>query len=423
MRHKSRKGSAPKTNKFGAPKKKRGKAAKYTPEEKKAIAVRRQKKDDEKKREHVEKKRAQEEEQQAREATWEKEREPIEPALYEEGEEHPFRCGYAALVGRPNVGKSTLLNALLGQKLAATTHKPQTTRKNLLGVLNPQGGQLMFLDTPGHHQAKGPLNRYMVAQAEEAMRDADVLVWLVEARADEAITPGNQRILKVVQKTHKPVILLINKVDSLKNKEGMLHQIASYQEQLGEQLQDVVPISARKGLGLVAAVKTVAKALPEGPALFPVDEVTDRSEREIVAEFIREKAMLETKDELPYSVAVTIDSFEDYRPRLVRVLATLHVERDSQKAIMIGKGGHRLKSLGTRARKDIEFLLASKVYLELAVRVTGGWSSDQKRMLDLGYGQEQLAAVKLSDEEMVLDPEMLAAAAELTEEEMGLGDE
>lgn len=368
---------------------------------------------EEKRREATARRAAEAEEQARRRAAWSRPRAAVEPPVYEEGE-GPHRAGWVAIVGRPNVGKSTLLNALLGQKIAATTHKPQTTRKNLLGVLNPPGAQLLLLDTPGHHQAKGPLNRYMVTQAEGAVREADAVVFVLEARADGKITPGNDRLLTMLEMSDTPVVVALNKVDLVKHKTGMLEHIAAVRERLGERLRGLVPISARDGGGLEALVRETALALPEQDALLPRDEVTDQGERDIVAEFVREKAMLELQDELPYSVAVTIDRFEDLRPKLVRVMATLHVERASQKGIVIGKGGRRLKAIGARARKDIEFLLTAQVYLELAVRVTGDWSNDRRRLIELGYvkkpsGSEGPSKDELAEAIAQLPPEVLAA--------------
>lgn len=331
-------------------------------------------------------KTAEAEEQARRQKARARPRLAVEPDV-REAPEAPFRAGAVALVGRPNVGKSTLLNALLGQKLAATTHKPQTTRKNLLGVLNPPGAQILLLDTPGHHLAKGALNRFMVAQAEEAVREADVVGLVLEARADGRITPGNERVFEVLERADKPIVVALNKVDLLKDKQGMLQQIASVESKLGERLRGLVPISARKLSGLEALVVELARALPASEPLVSADSVTDESERAIVAEFIREKAMIELQDELPYSVAVTLDRFEDLRPKLVRVLATLHVERPSQKGIVIGRGGTRLRSIGARARKDIEFLLDCKTYLGLSVRVTSGWSQDKSSLREFGYAK------------------------------------
>jgi GTPase len=309
-------------------------------------------------------------------------RKAVEPNVADLG---TFRAGYVALVGRPNVGKSTILNQLLGQKIAATTHKPQTTRKNLLGILHPKGAQLLLLDTPGYHQAEGPLNRYMVNQARSAIEDADVIGYVVEARGDGTITPGNEHLIQTLAKSPKPVVLLVNKIDRLKDKTPLLDLIKRYREVLGERLVAAVPISAIEKDGLESAVRELAAALPEGSPLFPEDELTDQSERAIVAEMIREKVMLETKEELPYSTAVTIDQFEDVRPRLVRIFATIHVEKESQKGIVIGHRGERLKAIGTRARREAEHFLGSKLYLDLNVRVTEEWTTKPRALEMLGY--------------------------------------
>ena len=366
---------------------------------------------EERKKIEEEKKAKEVSDRQKRVESWDKPRESIEPEIYLEGSQI-HRAGWVCLVGRPNVGKSTLLNALLGQKLAATTHKPQTTRKNLLGVLNPPGAQILLLDTPGHHQAKGPLNRYMVSQAEDAIKQADVVAYVVEARGDKQLTPGNERLLERIKASGKPVVVLLNKVDLLKTKEAMAHQIATYASTLGDQLSALVPISAQHRNGLVDAVVAIGRALPEADPILPPEEVTDQSERAIVSEFIREKAMLELQDELPYSVAVTIDSFDDHRPRLVRIFATIHVERSSQKGIVIGKGGRRLKTIGERSRKDIEFLLACKVYLQLMVRVTEAWSANQRLLTDLGYG----AQAALEKKESKMSDDIAEVLGELPEE-------
>ena len=302
-----------------------------------------------------------------------------------------FRSGFVALIGRPNVGKSTLLNQLLGQKIAATTHKPQTTRKNLLGILHPKGAQILLLDTPGHHQAKGALNRYMVDQVRRAIGDADVVAYVVEAREDDKITEGNVRILDAVVRSEKKVVLILNKIDLVKAKDNMLPQIQVYGERLGDKLVAAIPVSATQKNGLERIVESLAEALPEGPPYYEDGQLTDMSERGIVAELIREKVMLETQQELPYSAATSIEDFEDLRPKIVRIIATIHVERDSQKGIVIGKGGVRIKAIGQRARQDIEYFLGSKVFLDLKVRVTNKWSDDPRRLADLGYSSKDTA--------------------------------
>ena len=309
----------------------------------------------------------------------------IEPAIDAGG---GFRAGWVAIVGRPNVGKSTILNQLLGQKIAATTHKPQTTRRNLLGILHPEGAQILLLDTPGHHAAKGPLNKYMVQQVTEAIRGADVVAYVVEARDDDSITPGNLKVLEAVQSSGKPVAVLINKIDKIKNKNALLNQMQAYAAKLGDQAAAIVPVSAVKRDGLEDAVRAIGAALPEGEPQYEDGQLTDASERAITAEMIREKVMIETQQELPYSAAVTVEAFEDMRPKLVRIIATIHVERDSQKGIVIGKGGERLKAIGQRARHDVELLVGSKVYLDLQVRVTENWSERPRALVELGYGGE-----------------------------------
>ncbi len=318
----------------------------------------------------------------------EKPRPPHKPPIEPKIEGDTFRAGWVALVGRPNVGKSTILNQLLGQKIAATTHKPQTTRRNLLGMLHPEGAQILLLDTPGHHSAKGPLNRYMVQQVVEAIREADVVAYVVEGRDDDKITPGNERVLKVIKDSGKPVVVLLNKIDLTKNKNSLLVSMKAYHEALGEQVSAIVPISAVKRDGLDEAVKALGAALPPGQPFFERGQITDTSERAIAAEMLREKVMIVTEQELPYSAAVTIEAFEDERPRLVRIYATIHVERDSQKGIVIGKGGTRLKEIGQRARADIERMLDSKVYLDVRVRVTERWSERPRALAELGYGSD-----------------------------------
>ncbi|MGF1510715.1 MAG: GTPase Era [Myxococcota bacterium] len=314
------------------------------------------------------------------------ERVPVEPRISEDG---TFRSGFVALIGRPNVGKSTLLNRLLGQKLAPTTHKPQTTRRNLLGILEPPDAQICILDTPGHHQAQGPLNRFMVAQAVSAIQDADVIAFVVEARSHGRITPGNQRIVSLLRRFDKPVVVVVNKVDRIVDKTTMLRQLEAYAEALDHAVA-VVPISARRNSGLDRLVVELGRALPPGPRLFEEGTLTDRTERVLAEELIREKIMLELDHELPYSTTVTVDDWED-REGLSVIQATIHVERQAQKAIVIGKGGIRLRAIGIRSRAELEVLLDRRVHLELTVKVSRDWSRNRARLENLGYTEEPVA--------------------------------
>lgn len=318
-----------------------------------------------------------------------------------------FRSGYVALIGRPNVGKSTLLNALVGTKLAATTHKPQTTRKNLLGVLHEEGAQILLLDTPGYHRAKGPLNRFMVSEARSAIRDADVIGYLVEARGDGQITPGNEPLIDMLKRAGKPVVLLVNKIDTLRDRKSLLFQLQAFQDALGDVLATAVPISAMKKDGLDRVVKSLAAHLPEGPAYFEDGQVTDKTERQIVSELIREKVILETRDELPYAAHVDVERFEDERPKIVRIAATVVVERASQKPIVIGRGGERIKAIGVRARQELEHFLDAHVFLELHVRVQENWTNSPTLLADLGYSSEgDVAAAGDEDEDGLLDGDL-----------------
>jgi GTP-binding protein Era len=308
----------------------------------------------------------------------------------------PRRSGFVALIGRPNVGKSTLLNRLTGEKLAIVSSKPQTTRNRILGVVTRPEGQVAFLDTPGIHEAKGQLNRYMVDVALQALEEVEVVLFLVEPANDEKpeIGPGNRFILEKLQKAKKPTFLVINKVDEIK-KELLLPLIERYRTEFP--FAEVIPISAKTGNGVDVLFSQVLKHLPEGEPMFDEDMLTDQQERAIVAEYIREQLLRHCRQEIPYSTAVVVEYFDESErePRegskrgglagLVRIDASIFVERDSQKAIVIGKQGQMLKTIGTDARKSIERLLGTHVYLSLRVRVEPRWSERPEALKKLGY--------------------------------------
>lgn len=293
----------------------------------------------------------------------------------------PFRSGFVSIIGRPNVGKSTLLNRILGEKIVITSDKPQTTRNRIQGIHNVPGAQIVFIDTPGIHQARSRLNKYMVEVALSAIREVDLILFLVEANQK----PGEQEqeIIDVLAGATAPVFLVINKVD-LTEKGRVLERIAAYKDRFP--FREIVPVSAGTGDGVEHLVELVRKALPEGPVYFPDDILTDVPERFIAAEIIREKVFRMTRDEVPYATAVEVDSFKEREDGgLVSIAATITVERDSQKGIIIGKKGAMLKKIGSSARNEIEKLLNTKVYLELFVRVRKDWSEDERMLKELGY--------------------------------------
>lgn len=332
-----------------------------------------------------------------------------------EGEGEGTRVGTVALLGRPNVGKSTLLNAVVGLKIAATTHKPQTTRRQLRGVWTAKGedAQIVFVDTPGLHAPRDGLHAFMIEEAMEAARGVDVLCLLIEARArkkrrgggsggiDEAdegegavtdlVDPRDLKALEQLREagsTGKPTILVVNKIDELPDKRALLPLIDQWQK--AHDFVAIVPVSAAKGDGVKELLEALSSELPEGPLLFPPDQITDATERELAAELIREKAMLELQEELPYKVAVLVEEFdesrrEDERKPLVEIAAVIFVERENQKRIVIGKQGVRIKAIGSRARKELERLLGAQVMLSLFVRVEPGWTETEKGLRKVGY--------------------------------------
>jgi GTP-binding protein Era len=295
-----------------------------------------------------------------------------------------YKSGFIGIIGRPNVGKSTLLNALVGEKIAITTSKPQTTRNRIMGIRNQPEGQMIFMDTPGIHPADSPLNRQMVNIARETFKRVDILLLLVDATA--GIHGPDKSIIQSLPEGAMPILLAINKIDLVKKTEllpliDQLHPLHAFAA--------VVPLSARTGDGLPQLIAEILEVLPEGPACFPEDTMTDASERFIAAEIIREKIILLTRQEIPYATAVVVDAFkEDAQKRLLRIQATIHVEKDSQKGILIGKKGAMLKEIGTKARVDLESFFNARVYLELFVRVQKDWTHDEKMLKQFGYLQK-----------------------------------
>jgi GTP-binding protein Era len=291
-----------------------------------------------------------------------------------------FRCGYIALIGRPNAGKSTLLNRLVGEKLAITSPKPQTTRHRLLGVLNLAGAQLLFLDTPGVLTPKEALNVSLVQAAFSALTEADVVVWLVEPRPPD---PEDQLLLPHLLALKAPLLIAINKIDLL-DKLRLLPLITSYHDFFPD--SPVVPISALKGDGLPSLVAEIVQRLPLALPLFPEEQLTDKTERFLVAEIIRERLFHHTGEEIPYAVAVTVEEFDERRrPELVRIQAVIYVEKNSQKGIVIGKGGRLLKRVGQEAREEAEELLQARVFLDLWVKVWKNWRRDPRALRQFGY--------------------------------------
>jgi GTP-binding protein Era len=291
----------------------------------------------------------------------------------------PHRCGYVAIVGRPNVGKSTLVNRLVGEKLSITSSKAQTTRHRIVGVVNRPGAQIMLLDTPGFQtRNKGALNRVLNRTASQAALEADVVVLVADAHG---WTAGDDQALKLVP-SDKPLIVALNKVDAVKDRARVMALLA----QLGANpaIGAIVPISARTGRQVDALLDESARRLPEGDALFDADSYTDRSERFFAAEAIREKMFRLLGDELPYQSTVVIEQFEEL-PGLRRIFAAIVLEREAQKPIVLGAGGERIKRIGSEARQDLERAFDCKVYLEVWVKIKSGWSDNEQRLKSYGY--------------------------------------
>ena len=312
-----------------------------------------------------------------------------------------FRSGFVSIIGRPNAGKSTLLNALVGEKLAIVTRKPQTTRNRIQGIVNVErkakrpAGQIILIDTPGVHKPINSLNRRMMKEVYDALEGCDVLLLIVDATAK--FGTGDKFVLDIIKRSGQPCMLLLNKIDALE-KQKLLPLIAEYKAL--HEFVEVIPISALKKEGLGPLLDAVMKALPEGPHYFPKDQITDQPERFLVAELIREQVLLKTEQEVPYATTVLIDQYEE-GARLTRIAATIFCEREGQKAILIGKQGSTLKKIGTAARLQIEKLLNTKVFLELFIKVRANWrdSRDFVQEVDWRTQLERMSVASPRDED------------------------
>jgi GTP-binding protein Era len=284
----------------------------------------------------------------------------------------PFRSGFVSILGRPNAGKSTLLNALVGQKLAIVADKPQTTRTAIQGVVTLHDAQIVFVDTPGIHKADTPLNKRLMETVRANAEERDLLLFVTDAH--RKFTEEDRKAIDLARRTGTPVICVLNKVDLVQDKGSLLPLIEQYKATY--EFTEYIPISAVRKIGLDDLTRTILKYLPEGPAYFPEEYLTDQPERFLGSELIREKVLIATREEVPHSVAVAIDKWEE-TPNLTRIFATIRVERDGQKAIVIGKAGAMLKQIGTQARHEMEKIFERKIYLDLHVKVQPGWRENK----------------------------------------------
>jgi GTP-binding protein Era len=301
--------------------------------------------------------------------------------MSEEAAATPFRAGFVTVVGRPNVGKSTLVNRLVGQKVAIVSNKPQTTRNRILAVMARPGAQLVLFDTPGIHKPMHEMNRRMVETAVRSVGQGDVVLWLVEA--GEPPGAGDRFVRDVLVKAGRPVILVLNKIDRMTRQE-VLPAIDAYKDLI--EFSEIVPVSALKGDNVDRLEEVLVRSMPEGPALYPEDYLTDQPERFFVAEMVRERILHHTRQEIPYTSGVVIESFKE-EEGLVSIHAVIFVERESQKGILIGKGGSMLKTVGSEARRQIEDFLGSKVFLGLFVKVRTGWRENEQILSEMGLGE------------------------------------
>lgn len=296
-----------------------------------------------------------------------------------------FKSGFIALIGRPNVGKSTFINRVIGQKVVITSDKPQTTRHKIQAVYNDTNTQIVFVDTPGIHKPKHQLGEYMVKTAKSTLNEVDAIIFMIDA--DQGYGKGDQYIIDLLQGITRPVYLVINKID-LVHPDDLLPLIDLYQNKY--EFTEIIPISAKDGNNVNHLLTVLQNQLDEGPQYYPDDQLTDHPEQFIMGEFIREKALQLTREEIPHSIAVVVEDIKTRRSGTIVVQATIIVERDSQKGIVIGKGGQMLKDIGKNARKDIERLLGSKVFLELWVRVRKDWRNRPGDLRQYGYDETEL---------------------------------
>ncbi|MGE7666523.1 GTPase Era [Ureibacillus composti] len=297
-----------------------------------------------------------------------------------------YKSGFISIIGRPNVGKSTFLNRVIGQKIAIMSDKPQTTRNKIQGVLTREQSQMIFIDTPGIHKPKHKLGEFMIKVSKNTLREVDVIMFMVNA--EQGLGKGDEFILELLEGTQTPVFLVVNKIDQI-HPDEIVGIIDSYKSKYN--FAEIIPISALQGNNVDNLLEVIEKYLPQGPQYYPADQVTDHPERFIISELIREKVLHLTREEIPHSIAVVIDRIkrDDENENMIRVQATIMVERDSQKGIVIGKRGALLKEVGTLARKDIELLLGSKVYLELWVKVQKDWRNKSTHLRDFGYREDE----------------------------------
>ena len=293
----------------------------------------------------------------------------------------PFRAGFVTVIGRPNVGKSTLVNALVGQKVAIVSDKPQTTRNRILAVVNRPGGQIVLFDTPGIHKPQHRMNERMVEAAVRSLDQVDLVLWVIDIA--EGYGPGERYVRQALKAARKPVMLAINKIDTVA-KPRILPAIEQYRQFLD--FVEIVPVSGLKGENVELLADRLVANLPAGERLYPEDYLTDQPERFFVAEMVREQILRQTREEIPYATGVVVESFKEGEP-VVRIEASILAERDSQKAILIGKGGAMLKSIGTAARREIERFLGTKVYLGLFVKVRDRWREDPAILEEMGLGK------------------------------------